>query len=56
MPTFLINMNPCPVETHWAEALKWTIQTVSGVFLLGIFLLTYRHNVRVRASDLFVEP
>ena len=54
MPTFL-NVNAGPAETHWAEAVKWIIQTVSGVFLLGTFLLTYRHNVRVRASDLLLK-
>ncbi len=34
---------------------KWAVQIVSGTFLLLSFLITYRHNVRVRASDLLLK-
>lgn len=38
-----------------AQTAKWIVQTFSGVFLLLSFLLTYRHNVQVRASDLLLK-
>lgn len=34
---------------------KWAVQILSGIFLLLSFLITYRHNARVRASDLLLE-
>jgi hypothetical protein len=42
-------------NSSFAQAVKWVIQTFSGIFLLFSFLLTYRHNVKVRSSDLLLK-
>jgi len=44
-----------PSESGWVVFAKWAFQIISGAFLLLSFLITYRHNVRVRASDLLLK-
>ena len=43
---------PVPV---WVQGAKWGVQTISGIFLLLSFLITYRHSVKVRAGDLLLK-
>jgi hypothetical protein len=48
-------VNQYTTDSSLAQAAKWLIQTFSGIFILLSFLLTYRHNVKVRASDLLLK-
>lgn len=50
-----IAVSQCSANSSFAQAAKWVIQTFSGIFLLLSFLLTYRHNVKVRGSDLLLK-
>jgi hypothetical protein len=55
LQTYLIQEMHPSGDTGWIVFAKWAVQVISGAFLLLSFLLTYRHNVRVRASDLLLK-
>jgi hypothetical protein len=54
MQGYFIQVAQSP-ETAWVVFVKWAAQILSGLFLLLSFLVTFRHNVRVRASDLLLK-
>jgi len=50
-----IVVNQPAAEPAWVPIAKWSVQFLSGFFILLSFLITYRHNVKVRASDLLLK-
>jgi hypothetical protein len=55
LQSYFIEIAQAPAESSWVVFAKWAIQILSGAFLLLSFLITYRHNVKVRASDLLLK-
>jgi hypothetical protein len=54
MPWFvnaMISFGPVP----WYKVVEWMVQTIAWIVLLMTFSLTYRHNARVRASDVLLK-
>jgi hypothetical protein len=54
-PEIINNLNPCSPGSPWIGVLTWAVPIGSGFFLLATFLLTYMHNVNVRAGDLLLK-
>jgi hypothetical protein len=55
MQSALIALGRFMAELPWPQIAKWVVQTGAGFFLLSSFLITYRHNAKVRASDLLLK-
>ena len=53
----ILNVYPCPAGSTSTldELIKWGIPSISAVFLLVTFLMTYLHNMNVRAGDLLLK-
>jgi hypothetical protein len=51
----IINVYPCPTGSTLDQLIKWGIPSLSGAFLLITFLMTYLHNMNVRAGDLLLK-
>jgi len=53
----ILNAYPCPAGSASTldQLIKWAIPSISAVFLLVTFLMTYLHNMNVRAGDLLLK-
>ena len=51
----IMNVYPCPAGSTLDQVIKWAVPSISAVFLGVTFLLTYRHNMNVRAGDLLLK-
>jgi hypothetical protein len=55
MQSVVVTITQGSAEAQWVAIAKWSVQVVSGFFLLATFLLTYRQNAKVRAADLLLK-
>ena len=51
----IINVFPCPTGSALDTIIKWAIPSLSAVIVLVTFLMTYSHNMNVRAGDLLLK-